>query len=186
MSKKPILFCTQCGAPVERKIPEGDDHERYVCTACGEIFYENPLNIVGTLPVWEDRVLLCRRAIDPRKGYWTLPAGHQEMKETTRDGAARETQEEAGIDFRIADEPYVYLDLAHARFSLLPWKAPKPIPVPNPLKPDSSAKTKFHGTRLPSTRSTKSSGFILKMPKQEIFLSTTSSGTNKGKSHNHH
>ena len=52
MSKKPILFCTQCGAPVERKIPEGDDHERYVCTACGEIFYENPLNIVGTLPVW--------------------------------------------------------------------------------------------------------------------------------------
>ena len=114
MSKKPILFCTQCGAPVERKIPEGDDHERYVCTACGEIFYENPLNIVGTLPVWEDRVLLCRRAIDPRKGYWTLPAGHQEMKETTRDGAARETQEEAGIDFRIADEPYVYLDLAHA------------------------------------------------------------------------
>ena len=56
MSKKPILFCTQCGAPVERKIPEGDDHERYVCTACGEIFYENPLNIVGTLPVWEDRV----------------------------------------------------------------------------------------------------------------------------------
>ena len=167
MSKKPILFCTQCGALVERKIPEGDDHERYVCTACGEIFYENPLNIVGTLPVWEDRVLLCRRAIDPRKGYWTLPAGHQEMKETTRDGAARETQEEAGIDFRIADEPYVYLDLAHA-------------------KPDSSAKTKFHGTRLPSTRSTKSSGFILKMPKQEIFLSTTSSGTNKGKSHNHH
>ena len=78
MSKKPILFCTQCGALVERKIPEGDDHERYVCTACGEIFYENPLNIVGTLPVWEDRVLLCRRAIDPRKGYWTLPAGHQE------------------------------------------------------------------------------------------------------------
>ena len=70
MSKKPILFCTQCGAPVERKIPEGDDHERYVCTACGEIFYENPLNIVGTLPVWEDRVLLCRRAIDPR--LWTL------------------------------------------------------------------------------------------------------------------
>ncbi len=114
MSKKPILFCTQCGAPVERKIPEGDDHERYVCTACGEIFYENPLNIVGTVPVWEDKVLLCRRAIKPRKGYWTLPAGHQEMKETTRDGAARETREEAGIDFRIADEPYVYLDLAHA------------------------------------------------------------------------
>lgn len=55
MSKKPILFCTQCGAPVERKIPEGDDQERYVCTACGEIFYENPLNIVGTLPVWEDQ-----------------------------------------------------------------------------------------------------------------------------------
>ena len=97
MSKKPILFCTQCGAPVERKIPEGDDHERYV--------YENPLNIVGTVPVWEDKVLLCRRAIKPRKGYWTLPAGHQEMKETTRDGAARETREEAGIDFRIADEP---------------------------------------------------------------------------------
>lgn len=132
MSKKPILFCTQCGAPVERKIPEGDDHERYVCTACGEIFYENPLNIVGTLPVWEDRVLLCRRAIDPRKGYWTLPAGHQEMKETTRDGAARETQEEAGIDFRIADEPYVYLDLAHASQSHVIFLAAMESPEANP------------------------------------------------------
>ena len=132
MSKKPILFCTQCGAPVERKIPEGDDHERYVCTACGEIFYENPLNIVGTVPVWEDKVLLCRRAIEPRKGYWTLPAGHQEMKETTRDGAARETREEAGIDFRIADEPYVYLDLAHASQSHVIFLAAMESPEANP------------------------------------------------------
>ena len=115
MSKKPILFCTQCGAPVERKIPEATITNAMFVLPAEEIFYENPLNIVGTVPVLgKTKCFICRRAIEPRKGYWTLPAGHQEMKETTRDGAARETREEAGIDFRIADEPYVYLDLAHA------------------------------------------------------------------------
>ena len=108
------------------------------------------------------------------------------MKETTRDGAARETQEEAGIDFRIADEPYVYLDLAHASQSHVIFLAAMESPEANPGPESFEARLFSDGTRLPSTRSTKSSGFILKMPKQEIFLSTTSSGTNKGKSHNHH
>lgn len=109
-----VSFCQKCGGATERKIPEGDTHERDVCTVCGEVFYQNPINIVGTIPVFENKVLLCRRAIEPRFGYWTLPAGHQEMHETTRQGAARETREEAGIEFEIAASPYVYLDIAHA------------------------------------------------------------------------
>lgn len=114
MKNNKVSYCQKCGGPTERKTPEGDTHERDVCTCCGEVFYQNPINIVGTVPVWENKVLLCRRAIEPRFGYWTLPAGHQEMNETTRQGAARETVEEAGIDFSLADSPYVYLDIAHA------------------------------------------------------------------------
>lgn len=67
-----------------------------MCGACGHIDYENPLNVVGTVPVWEDKVLLCRRNIEPRHGYWTLPAGFMELGETTEAGALRETDEEAG------------------------------------------------------------------------------------------
>lgn len=142
------MFCTQCGAPTERKVPEGDDHERSVCTVCGEIFYENPLNIVGTVPVWEDKVLLCRRAIEPRKGYWTLPAGHQEMSETTRDGAARETREEAGVSFNISETPYVYLDLAHASQSHVIFLAPMETPEANP-GPESFEAKLFSESEIP-------------------------------------
>lgn len=78
------------------RVPENDCRERAVCPACGTIHYENPLNVVGTLPVWEDKVLLCRRNIEPRWGFWTLPAGFQELGESTADGARRETDEEAG------------------------------------------------------------------------------------------
>ena len=67
-----------------------------MCGACGHIDYENPLNVVGTVPVWHDQVLLCRRNIQPRFGYWTLPAGFMELGETTEAGALRETDEEAG------------------------------------------------------------------------------------------
>ena len=78
-----------------------DSRERAVCPACGTIHYENPLNVVGTVPVWQDRILLCRRNIEPRYGKWTLPAGFMELDESTADGAARETVEEAGAQFEM-------------------------------------------------------------------------------------
>lgn len=92
--------CSECGAAVTYRIPADDNRERAVCPACGAIHYQNPLNVVGTLPVWEadGRVLLCRRAIEPRYGLWTLPAGFMELGETAAEGALRETQEEAGAD----------------------------------------------------------------------------------------
>lgn len=106
-----IRFCIQCGSPVKKKVPKGDHLERYVCTKCGHVHYQNPTNIVGSVPIWEDKVLLCLRAIEPMKNYWTLPAGHQELGESTRDGALRETFEEAGISCDISQSPYVYIDL---------------------------------------------------------------------------
>lgn len=89
-------FCSQCGAPVSLRVPPGDNLPRHVCDACGTIHYQNPKVVVGALPVWKDQVLLCRRAIEPRYGLWTLPAGFMENNETAAQGAARETSEEAG------------------------------------------------------------------------------------------
>jgi ADP-ribose pyrophosphatase YjhB (NUDIX family) len=88
-------YCSSCGARVETKVPEGDTFPRFVCTECHTIHYQNPRIIAGTLPVWQDQVLLCKRAIAPRHGYWTLPAGFLENSETIAAGAARETMEEA-------------------------------------------------------------------------------------------
>lgn len=88
-------FCTQCGAPVELRVPEGDSHLRHVCRQCGEIHYSNPKLVVGCIGEWEDRILLCRRAIEPRHGMWTLPAGFMENGESTLQAALRETFEEA-------------------------------------------------------------------------------------------
>lgn len=88
--------CKACGSPVQYTVPADDNRERATCTVCAAIHYENPLNVVGTLPVWKDKVLLCRRNIEPRHGFWTLPAGFMELGETTEQGAVRETTEEAG------------------------------------------------------------------------------------------
>jgi len=95
--------CPHCGSAVDYRIPPDDNRERAVCTACDSIHYQNPLNVVGTLPVWEadGRVLLCRRAIEPRHGLWTLPAGFMELGETTAEGALRETHEEAGAQIEL-------------------------------------------------------------------------------------
>ena len=99
-----IRFCRACGTAVEHRLPDdGDTHIRAVCLACGTVHYENPLNVVGTVPVLDDRVLLCLRNIEPRRGYWTLPAGFMELGETLAQGAARETVEEAGADFELGD-----------------------------------------------------------------------------------
>lgn len=94
--ERSFKHCKLCGAPVNYVVPADDNRERAVCTACGNVHYENPLNVVGTLPVWGDQVLLCRRNIEPRHGYWTLPAGFMELDETAAEGALRETIEEAG------------------------------------------------------------------------------------------
>ena len=88
--------CKACGAAVRYQVPADDNRERAVCTVCANVHYENPLNVVGTLPVWGDQVLLCRRNIEPRYGFWTLPAGFMELGETAAEGALRETIEEAG------------------------------------------------------------------------------------------
>lgn len=91
-----IRHCKACGAATEYRIPADDNRERAVCTSCSTVHYENPLCVVGTVPVWRSQVLLCRRAIEPRRGLWTLPAGFLELGETTEEGALRETAEEAG------------------------------------------------------------------------------------------
>lgn len=88
-------FCSNCGAHLVRRVPPGDSFVRSVCDRCGTIHYENPKIVVGCIPEWEERILLCRRGIEPRSGLWTVPAGFMENGETTADGAKRETLEEA-------------------------------------------------------------------------------------------
>lgn len=90
-----MKYCSECGAEVTLRIPDGDNVARYVCARCGAIHYQNPKVVVGCIPEWDDRILLCRRAIEPRHGLWTLPAGFLENDETTIEGAQRETLEEA-------------------------------------------------------------------------------------------
>jgi ADP-ribose pyrophosphatase YjhB (NUDIX family) len=109
----PMKFCSNCGAPVALKVPPGDSLPRHVCDACNTIHYQNPRLVVGCIPEWEDRILLCRRAIEPRYGLWTVPAGYMENGETTLQGAARETLEEAnarvevGALFAIFNIPHI-------------------------------------------------------------------------------
>lgn len=98
-----MKFCHHCGGSLSQRIPPGDDKPRFCCDVCDAIFYQNPKNIVGTVPVYEDKVLLCRRAIEPRLGKWTLPAGFLENGETLLAGALRETLEEAGARIEVSD-----------------------------------------------------------------------------------
>ncbi len=102
MQRSPIQHCRDCGSPVRYRLPDdGDTRQRAICTVCHTVHYENPLNVVGTVPYLGDRVLLCMRNIEPRLGKWTLPAGFMELGETTAQGAARETDEEAGAHFEM-------------------------------------------------------------------------------------
>ncbi len=98
-----IQHCRLCGAAARYQTPADDNRERAVCTACGEIHYENPLNVVGTVPYWGQQVLLCKRNIEPRYGFWTLPAGFMELGETVAQGALRETVEEAGAEVEMGE-----------------------------------------------------------------------------------
>jgi len=90
-----MQYCSNCGEQVSRKIPAGDNRERAVCEKCDTIHYVNPKLVVGCILTWQRKVLLCKRSIEPRYGYWTLPAGFMENEETTAEGAAREAYEEA-------------------------------------------------------------------------------------------
>ena len=94
-------YCSECGRTVSWKLPDGDTHKRWICDACGRIHYQNPLPVVGCVPERDGKILLCKRAIEPRYGYWTVPAGFMELGESTVDGAARETREEACAEVEI-------------------------------------------------------------------------------------
>jgi ADP-ribose pyrophosphatase YjhB (NUDIX family) len=94
-------FCSNCGSKVSHFVPEGDTHKRYVCLDCKTIHYQNPRMVVGCIPVWDNRILLCKRAIEPKYGKWTLPAGFLENNETAEQGAIRETIEESGANVEI-------------------------------------------------------------------------------------
>jgi ADP-ribose pyrophosphatase YjhB (NUDIX family) len=111
-----MKFCSECAHPVTVAIPEGDNRPRFVCTHCGTIHYQNPKMVIGSIPVWEQdgelKVLLCKRAIEPRYGYWTLPAGFMENGETTSAAAGRETEEEAGANIELGNL-FTLLNVVH-------------------------------------------------------------------------
>ena len=90
-----MKYCSNCSSRVERRVPEGDNKDRWVCLECETIHYQNPLIVVGCIPEIDGKILLCKRAIEPRYGYWTVPAGFMELGESIGEGAARETLEEA-------------------------------------------------------------------------------------------
>ncbi|MBF0264637.1 MAG: NUDIX hydrolase [Gammaproteobacteria bacterium] len=105
-------FCSLCGNKVILKIPEGDNLERYVCQSCHQIHYQNPNIVAGVLPTWKDQVLLCKRAIEPRYGLWTLPAGFMENGESIEQAARREAYEEATVQFENV-KLYLLISLPH-------------------------------------------------------------------------
>jgi ADP-ribose pyrophosphatase YjhB (NUDIX family) len=103
-------FCSQCGSPVSSRVPPGDDRPRHMCDVCGTIFYSNPKIVAGCIPQWDEQLLLCRRAIEPRSGLWTLPAGFMENGESTAQAAARETLEEANARVEMG-KLFAYLNI---------------------------------------------------------------------------
>jgi len=107
-----MKYCNQCGAPVEIKVPEGDNLPRHVCVACDIIHYQNPKVVAGCIPEMDGKILLCKRAIEPRHGLWTLPAGFMENNETTAQAAAREALEEANAQVTILSL-YTMFSLPH-------------------------------------------------------------------------
>lgn len=111
-----MKFCSECAHPVSLQVPPDDNRARFVCTHCGTIHYQNPKMVIGSIPVWEQdgltQVLLCKRAIEPRYGYWTLPAGFMENEETTAEAALRETFEEAGARIEL-HELFALLNVPH-------------------------------------------------------------------------
>src|SRR5690625_1441121 len=129
-------YCSQCGTRVAHRIPHDDNRLRDICDHCGAIHYQNPRNVVGVLAVWKQQVLLCKRAIEPRYGKWTLPAGFMELGETTAQGAMRETQEEAGAQIELGSL-YTVIDVPTAEqvhfFYMAKALSPELYPGPESL-----------------------------------------------------
>ena len=107
-----MKYCSQCGSTLGLGIPRGDNRPRHLCDGCGHIHYQNPKIVTGVIPEWQDQLLLCRRAIEPRYGLWTLPAGFMEYGESADEGVAREALEEANARIRI-DSLYTLFNLPH-------------------------------------------------------------------------
>jgi len=107
-----MKYCSNCGNLLEWIIPPGDDRPRHVCQSCETVYYQNPKMVVGCIPEWQDKIILCRRNIEPQKGLWTLPAGFLENGETIADGAIRETREETGATV-VELKPYLLFDIVH-------------------------------------------------------------------------
>jgi len=108
-----MKHCSSCGELVEKTVPEGDNRRRWVCSHCNSIHYQNPKIVVGCVPERDGQILLCKRAIQPRYGFWTVPAGFMELGETMADGAARETLEEACAEVSIG-HLFACVDVVHA------------------------------------------------------------------------
>src|ERR1700733_1926999 len=125
--EKSMNFCSQCGARVAQRIPPGDNVSRYVCDACGTIHYQNPKLVVGCVPEYDDKIVLCLRAIEPRRGFWTVPAGFMENGETLQQAAARESLEEALIDVEIGSLLTV-VHVLHAQQVHVFFRARLPVP----------------------------------------------------------
>jgi ADP-ribose/FAD diphosphatase len=117
-----MRYCSQCGQANAQRVPAGEDRERSVCTVCGTVHYQNPKMVVGCLVEHHGRILLCKRAIEPRLGYWTIPAGFLEIGESAMAGAMRETHEEAGARVRIL-APYAHFDVPQIGQAYLIYRA---------------------------------------------------------------
>ncbi|MBT8342523.1 MAG: NUDIX hydrolase [Desulfatitalea sp.] len=140
-------YCSHCGAPVALQVPSGDDRPRHVCESCGMIHYRNPIIVVGCIPQWEQRILLCRRNIEPQRGLWTLPAGYLETGETTMEGAARETHEETGAC--VTDlSAYLHFDIVHIHQIYMMFRARLSRPEWNPTE-ESSEVVLIDESRIP-------------------------------------
>ena len=141
-------FCSNCGQPLTYDTPPGDDRARYCCDTCGVIHYQNPRMVVGCIPEMQDRILLCRRAIEPCYGKWTLPAGYLENGETVAAGAGRETYEEARLSEQQIGERVKYLKDG-MEVNVLTWNNQVGF-MANGLKfPSTSPVYCHHSTRFP-------------------------------------
>jgi len=124
-------FCSQCGGKTEQRIPTGEDRERAVCTQCSTVHYQNPKMIVGCIIEHEGQIVLCKRAIEPRYGFWTIPAGFMEMGESAMQGAARESHEEANAAVQII-APYAHFDVTHISQAYILYRAHLVLPKEGP------------------------------------------------------
>lgn len=126
-----MKFCSACGSAVSLRVPSGDDRHRHICDDCETVHYQNPCIITGCIPVYGDRILMCKRAIAPRSGYWTLPAGFMENGETTAEGALRECREEANA-CAVDPELYTMVDIPHINQVYIFFRATLPAPEYSP------------------------------------------------------